>query len=156
MFRRPAATLAIVILGLASLPPGASAQQQQRQQQDIRHFNPPGATAPYSAAVRVGDVIYFSGQVGVAADGSVPTDIPAQAKLAMDRVANVARLAGVTMDDIFKCTVMMTDIGQLAAFNSVYVSYFTPGRLPARSALGAPALALKAGVEVECIARAPG
>jgi 2-iminobutanoate/2-iminopropanoate deaminase len=145
----PRGAVALALLGLAFPASG------QARQPAPTHFNPPGATAAYSAAVRVGDVLYFSGQLGMAADGSIPADIGEQAKLAMDRVANVAKLAGVTMDDVFKCTLMMTDLSQLAAVNPVYTGYFTPGMLPARSAFGVPALPLKAEIEIECLARAP-
>jgi 2-iminobutanoate/2-iminopropanoate deaminase len=52
--------------------------------------------------------------------------------------------------DVFKCTVMLTDMSKWAAFNAIYTGYFKPGRLPARSVLGAGALAAGASVEVEC------
>ncbi|MEC8494380.1 MAG: Rid family hydrolase, partial [Planctomycetota bacterium] len=58
---------------------------------------------------------------------------------------------GASMGDVVKCTVMLADISEWAAFNEIYRTYFD-GRYPARSALGANGLALGARVEVDCIA----
>jgi 2-iminobutanoate/2-iminopropanoate deaminase len=65
------------------------------------------------------------------------------------------KLAGAGLDDVFKCTVMLADMSQWARFNAVYVTYFKPDRLPARSAFGASGLAFGAGVELECMAYMP-
>jgi enamine deaminase RidA (YjgF/YER057c/UK114 family) len=54
------------------------------------------------------------------------------------------------MNDVVKCTVLLADMGKFAAFNEVYVSYFKPGRLPARTASGVSSLAVGANVEIEC------
>lgn len=115
----------------------------------------PGSKAPFSPAVRVGDLIYTSGQIGARPDGTIPPAMADQAKLAMDYVGEALALAGAGMDDVFRCTVALVDMSQWAEFNRVYVTYFKPGRLPARSAFGASGLALGAGVEVECIAYKP-
>lgn len=115
----------------------------------------PGSTAPFSPAVRAGDILYVSGQIGVAQDGTVPPAMADQAKLAMENVRGALTLAGASFADVVKCTVMLTDMRQWAEFNRVYLTYFTPGHYPARSAMGATALAFGAGVEVECIAFQP-
>jgi enamine deaminase RidA (YjgF/YER057c/UK114 family) len=70
----------------------------------------------------------------------------------MENIARVLNAAVLSFDDVFKCTVMLADMAQWAAFNEVYVSYFKPGRLPARSAFAAKSLALGAAVEMECCA----
>ena len=121
----------------------------------LEFYRTPGSRAPFSPAVRVGDVVYLSGQIGATAEGRIPEGIEAQARAAMDNLAAAAKLAGVTMDDVFKCLVMLDDMSQWGAFNRVYVSYFKPERLPARSAFGADGLALGATLEVECMALAP-
>ena len=69
----------------------------------------------------------------------------------MDNVKSAAAVAGLTMNDIFKCTVMIDDISQWGDFNKVYVTYFEKGKLPARSAFGADGLAMGAMLEVECM-----
>lgn len=120
-----------------------------------QYFSRPGSRAPFSPAVRVGDVVYASGQIGARPDGTIPPQMADQAKLAMDHVGEALALAGAGFDDVFHCTVMLADMSQWNDFNKVYVTYFKPGRLPARSAFGANGLALGAAVEVECNAYKP-
>src|SRR5258706_12649703 len=117
-------------------------------------FYPPAdPKSPYSEAVRVGDLLVVSGQLGVRP--GQPASFEEEARQALDNVAAVLGRHGAGMDDIFKCTVMLTDMSKWAAFNEIYTGYFKPGRLPARSVLGAGALAAGANVEVECWAQAP-
>lgn len=121
----------------------------------VQYHSRAGSKAPFSPAVRVGDMVYTSGQIGVRPDGTIPPDMADQAKLAMDHVGDALALAGAGFDDVFQCRVMLADMKQWPAFNAVYVTYFKPGRLPSRSAFGANGLALGAGVEVECTAYKP-
>jgi reactive intermediate/imine deaminase len=118
-------------------------------------FVPAAKTSPFSAATQVGDVLYLSGQIGVAADGTIPAGMEAQARQTMDNIAAVLKAEGRSMDDVFKCTVMLTDMSRWAEFNKIYVSYFKPERLPARSAMGVAGLVATAVMEVECMAHAP-
>ena len=69
----------------------------------------------------------------------------------MENIEATLEAHGFTMEDLVKCTVMLADISEWAAFNEVYESYFEE-RFPARSAFGANGIALGARVEVECIA----
>ena len=122
----------------------------------IEHFPAPslrGAPLPFSNAVRVGDTLYLSGQIGLRPDGTLPEGIEAQSRQAMDNIAGVLAATGAGWHDVFKCIVMIENMADWARFNAVYLTYFRPGRLPARSALGADGLALGALVEVECMAR---
>jgi 2-iminobutanoate/2-iminopropanoate deaminase len=112
-----------------------------------------GFTLPFSAAVRVGGVLYLSGQIGARADGSLPDGIEAQARQAMANVGAVLAEAGLGFGDVFHCLVMLADMAEWGAFNRVYVDYFDADRLPARSAFAASGLALGARVEIECKAR---
>lgn len=122
-----------------------------------RFFARAGSAAPFSPAVQAGDTVYLSGQIGVEADGTIPPTMAGAAKAAMENMRAALTLAGLGFDDIVKCGVMLTDMDQWKEFNAVYVTYFKPGRLPARSAWGASDLALGASVEIECIAyRAKG
>jgi reactive intermediate/imine deaminase len=123
--------------------------------QDPHFFSRPGSAAPFSPAVRAGDFVFASGQIGATRDGKIPASMAEQARLAMDNVKAALELAGVSLDDVVKCTVMMDDMKLWSEFNKVYVTYFKPGRLPARSAFGSNGLALGAGVEVECLAYKP-
>ncbi|MFN2414598.1 MAG: RidA family protein [Pyrinomonadaceae bacterium] len=106
---------------------------------------------PFSDAVRVGHMLYLSGQIGTDQTFAlVPGGMRAEAKQTMENVRRVLERHGSSMERVVKCTVMLADMADWPAFNAVYVGYFRPDRLPARSALGANGLALGARVEVEC------
>jgi len=123
----------------------------------VEHYGRPalnGQPLPFSDAVRVGDVLYLSGQIGVGADGKLPDGIEAQAKQALDNVGAVLKRAGLGYGDVFHCTAFLSDMKNWPAFNKVYVPYFPAGKLPARSAFGANGLALGALLELECQAYA--
>ena len=109
---------------------------------------------PFSSAVRVGDLLFLSGQLGNTADGKLPQGIEAQARQTMDNIGAVLKGQGLAFGDLVKCTVMLDDMADWPAFNKVYVTYFPDGKYPARSAFGADGLALGALLEVECIAHA--
>jgi reactive intermediate/imine deaminase len=114
----------------------------------------PAANLPLSDSTRVGDLLQLSGAIGNTETGIpvVAGGIPAEAAQAMGNVkASLAR-QGLGMGNVFKCTVFITDITQLGAFNNVYSTYFAKGKMPARSAIGVSALTLGAHVEVECSA----
>lgn len=130
----------------------ASAGGEQRA---IEYHAREGSRAPFSPAVRVGDVVYLSGQIGARADGSLPEGLAAQTRQTMENLEAALEFAGSGLEDVFKCTVMLDDMSQWAEFNRVYVGYFEPGRLPARSSFGADGLALGALVEIECLAHVP-
>lgn len=114
------------------------------------------AGLPFSEAVRVGDVLYLSGALGNVPGKMelVPGGIQAETRQTMANIGRVLQAHGLSFEDVFKCTVMLADMNEWAAFNRVYISYFKPDRLPARSAFGASSLALNAHVELECWAYA--
>ena len=123
----------------------------------MEHFGKPvlnGQALPFSDAVRVGDVLYLSGQIGIGPDGKLPDGIEAQTKLAMDNVGAILKRAGLGYERIFHCTAFLADMKDWPAFNRVYVGYFPGGQMPARSAFGANGLALGARLEIECQAYA--
>lgn len=125
----------------------------------MKFLNSPGAKEaklPFSQAVRVGDVVYLSGCLGNVPGKLelVPGGLEAETRQTMENIGSVLKANGLGFDDVFKCLVMMADISKWADFNKVYLEYFKPDRLPARSAFGAKALALGAQLEVECWAYA--
>jgi reactive intermediate/imine deaminase len=123
----------------------------------VEHFGKPalnGQPLPFSEAVRVGDILYLSGQIGIGPDGKLPDGIEAQTKQAMDNIGGVLKNAGLTYADVFHCTAFLADMKDWPAFNKVYVPYFPEGRRPARSAFGTSGLALGALIELECQAYA--
>ena len=119
------------------------------------YYPPANPKSPFSEAVRAGDLLIVSGQIG-AIPGQASAGIEDQAHHAMDSIAAVLARHGASLDKVVKCTVFLADMGKFAAFNDVYVSYFKPGRLPARSAVGVAALGGGAAVEVECWAYVGG
>jgi 2-iminobutanoate/2-iminopropanoate deaminase len=119
----------------------------------VEYF-PAGPGAPFSTATRVGDVLYLSGQIGVAPDGKLPEGFEAQAKQTMENVGAALKARGLGWGDVFKCTVMIDNMADWPKFNTIYVPYFPKGKLPARSAFGADGLALGALLELECMAYA--
>jgi reactive intermediate/imine deaminase len=111
---------------------------------------------PFSAAVRVGDMLYLSGQIGTDSTGGlVPGGIEPETRQTMENIRAVLEANGSSMDRVVKCLVMLADMAEWGAMNKVYVTFF-PDHLPARSAMGASGLALGARVEIECIAVAGG
>jgi 2-iminobutanoate/2-iminopropanoate deaminase len=113
-------------------------------------------TLPFSEAVVVGDTVHFSGQLGNL-PGTLklaPGGMAAEAKQTMENIKTSAEAHGLKMSDLVKCTVMLADMSEWAAFNEIYRTYFT-SKFPARSAFGANGLALGARVEVECIGVVP-
>ena len=109
---------------------------------------------PFCEAVRVGDVLYLSGQVGSPAYDPmhlVPGGVEAETRQAIENVRDVLKRAGVGLDRVFKCTVMLADIKEWEAMNRAYLAAFG-GHKPARSSFGTSGLALGARVEIECVA----
>jgi reactive intermediate/imine deaminase len=106
--------------------------------------------------VRVGDTLYLSGQLGIVPGSMklVPGGVAAETQQTLENIRATLEAHGLTMRDVVKCTVMLADIADWAAFNEVYKRHFA-APYPARSALGANGLALGARVEVECIAAFP-
>lgn len=112
-----------------------------------------GESLPFSDAVRVGNMLYLSGQIGV--DDKlqlVPGGIKAETKATMENIRAILERAGSSLDNVVKCTCMLADMSEWPAMNEVYATFFKKERLPARSALGANGLALGARVEIECLA----
>lgn len=109
---------------------------------------------PFSEAVRVGNTLYLSGQIGITPGKMqlVPGGIREEARQTMQNIKSTLEAHGYSMSQLVKCTVMLADMSEWGTFNEVYKTFFTSGRYPARSALGANGLALGARVEVECIA----
>ena len=121
---------------------------------DVEYYPFPVKTSlPFSAAVRVGNMLYLSGQMGTNDAGNqlVPGGIQAETRQTLANMKAILERHGSSLDRVVKCTVMMADMGEWPAMNSVYVQHF-PLHLPARSAFGASALALGGRVEIECIA----
>jgi len=113
----------------------------------------PDLQLPFSEAVRVGHMLYLSGQLGYDRETAklVEGGIAAETKKTLENIKATLEKHGSSMAEVVKCTVFLADINEWAAMNEVYVTYF-PSNPPARSALGSSGLALGARTEIECIA----
>jgi reactive intermediate/imine deaminase len=108
---------------------------------------------PFSSAVRVGNLLYLSGQIGTLPGSRelAGGGIAAETRQTMENIKQVLEYSGSSLDQVVKCTVFLLNIGDYAAMNEVYASFFENDP-PARSTLAASGLALGAQVEIECIA----
>lgn len=146
-----------IVVVLSSLALFANAHAAQPEPPEF--LNSPQAQQrglPFSEAVRAGDFLFLSGQIGderqsgkLAAGGIKP-----EARQALQHLSSVLEQHGASLRDVVKCTVFLADIAEWPAFNEVYREFFKPP-FPARSALAASGLAMNARVEVECIAYTP-
>jgi 2-iminobutanoate/2-iminopropanoate deaminase len=122
----------------------------------IEHINlTPTSPLPFSSAVRAGDLLFLSGQIGTAMEEGTPKlvagGIDAETRQTLENIKAVLEKSGSSLDHVVSCTVMMADMAEWPAMNKVYATYF-PGPKPARAAFGATGLALGARVEIACIA----
>jgi reactive intermediate/imine deaminase len=109
---------------------------------------------PFSAAVRVGPMIYLSGQLGTDSTGHVVAGgIGPETAQALTNIRALLAAQGSGMDQVVKCTAMLADMAEWPTMNAEYARHF-PAGFPARSAFGATGLALGARVELECMALA--
>jgi 2-iminobutanoate/2-iminopropanoate deaminase len=119
-------------------------------------INPPNARpgGVLSSAVRVGDLVFLSGALGTKPGGGGLADggIEGQTRQALENVKASAALAGVTMADIAKCSVFLTDVANFQRMNGVYKEFF-PTEPPARTTVGVAGLVVPGAlIEIECIA----
>ena len=134
-----------------ALLPTAALQAQARGAAE--YYPMPGNRGlPFSEAVRAGNLLFLSGQLGTGADDKlVPGGIQPETRQALENIRAVLERHGSSLDRVIKCTAMLADMKEWASMNEVYVTFF-PKHLPARSAFGTTGLALGARMELECIA----
>lgn len=141
--RRPLAVLAV--LTLVAVP--AAAQTAEREAIGR-------STATLTEAIRVGNMVYASGQLGMRRDAP-DQSIGAQTRAALENVKRVLELAGTTMEHAVRCTVFLTEAADFQGMNAVYREFW-PTLPPARSTVVVKALVVPgAVVEIECMAVMP-
>ncbi|KAA1247174.1 RidA family protein [Aquimarina sp. RZ0] len=113
---------------------------------------PKKAKAPFSDIVQVGNLYFLSGQVGMnhTTRKLVEGGIVAETKQTLDNIKEVLKQHNMDMNDVVKCTVILADIQDFSAFNTVYKTYFP--KKPARTTFAAKGLAVGAKIEIECVA----
>ena len=116
----------------------------------------PAAIGPYAQAVRVGDLVYTSGQVALdpVTGELIPGGITEQTERVCENLRAVLNEAHLNLTHVVKTTVFLKDMADFGAMNEVYGRYFAPQDTvpPARSTVGVAALPKNALVEIECIA----
>jgi 2-iminobutanoate/2-iminopropanoate deaminase len=117
----------------------------------------PKAVGPYSQAVAVGGMLFCSGQIPLLpSTGALIEDgVTAQTTQVLDNLGAVLRANKMTFSNVVKTTVFLIDLGEFAAMNDVYATFF-PSHQPARSTIQVSALPKGARVEIEAIAVADG
>ena len=115
--------------------------------------NAPAAIGPYSQAIKVGNLVFISGQIPIIpATGEILRgDIKLQTKQVLENLKNILDAAGSCIDNVVKTTVFMKDLNDYTAINDVYKEFFTD-KPPARAAVQAARLPRDVGVEIEAIA----
>lgn len=123
--------------------------------QIIRTDNAPGAIGPYNQGVRAGGFLFTAGQIPLDPKTMevVGTTAAEQARQALVNARGIVEAAGLTMGDVVKATVFIRDMGQFAAINEVYATFF-PGEPPARSVVEVSRLPKDVLVEIELVAYA--
>lgn len=111
----------------------------------------PAAIGPYSQAIDLGELIYTSGQIPVAPDGSISEDISEQTRQALENLKAVVEAAGSSFEKVVKTTVFITDMAQFGAINAVYAEFFSEP-YPARSCVQVAALPKGVSIEIEAVA----
>jgi reactive intermediate/imine deaminase len=143
----------LVLLVAAALACGCEVHVDQAAA--VEYLQAPGTSdlgLPFSSAVRVDNMLYLSGAIGVVpgtldlAEGG----IQGETRQTMENIKQTLETFGSSLSRVVKCTVFLADMAEWGAMNEVYRTYFE--NPPARSALGASGLALDARVEIECIA----
>lgn len=152
--RHPATTAALCLVAFTLAACGPAPVEPEPS--SVEFLDAPGTEdlgLPFSEAVRVGDMLYLSGQVGnhPGTWELVPGGISEETRQTLDNIGAVLDRHGSSYDRVVKCTVFLADIAEWPAMNEVYRGYFMDSP-PARSAMAAAGLALDARVEIECIA----
>jgi len=149
------------VVAVALLAPVLACQQERAPAsgQEVEYLMSTATSEmglPFSDAVRVGNILYLSGQIGNVPGTLelVPGGIGEETRQTLENIRTILERHGSSLDHVVKCTIMIADMSEWPAMNEVYRTFFTE-HLPARSALGANGLALNASVEIECFATVP-
>ena len=126
------------------------------EKQVIRSEGAPAPVGPYSQAVRIGNLVFVSGQIPIdpAARQVVATDIQGQTHQVLENAKAILGAAGTSLDNVLKTTCLLKDLNDFRAFNEVYATYFTSNP-PARTTAQVARLPGDALVEVDFIAFVP-
>jgi 2-iminobutanoate/2-iminopropanoate deaminase len=119
----------------------------------IRSDKAPKAIGPYSVAIRTGDLIFTSGQLGLdpTTGNLVPGGIEAETRQALTNISNVLAEAGSELESVVKTTVFLKDMAEFSKMNTIYAEFFKDNP-PARSTVQVAALPRNGTIEIEAVA----
>ena len=151
-------TMILAVLSLAGCAESvgsSNAGKETAGSSDVEWLNPPGTDTtnrPYSTAVRVDNMLYLSGALGIVPGTRALAEggIQGETRQTLENISASLDMFGSSMDRVVKCTVYLADIAEWGAMNEVYITFF-PNK-PARSAVGNIGLGLDARIEIECMA----
>ncbi|WP_100500776.1 RidA family protein [Geodermatophilus chilensis] len=109
-------------------------------------------TAPYSSAVRFGDLVWTSGQLPIDADGNTPADFGEQVELAIDNLEAILNESGASLATILKVSIFVTDIDDLPILNDVYRRRVNSAGAPARTTVQIVAFRGASRIEIDAVA----
>lgn len=122
------------------------------QKEIISTAKAPAAIGPYSQGVKIGDLIFTSGQLPVNSEtGEMPSDIKEATKQSLENIKVILEEAGSSLDKVIKVVVFIKDMNDFAKVNEVYGTYFTENP-PARSCIEVARLPKDAAIEIEAVA----
>ena len=114
--------------------------------------NAPAAIGPYSQGLKVGDLVFVSGQIPVNPEtGAMAETVEEQARQSLTNLGNILKEAGLDYSNVVKTVVFLSDLNDFAAVNAVYETFFT-APFPARSCVQVAGIPKGAKLEIECIA----
>ncbi len=112
----------------------------------------PAAIGPYSQAIKVGDMVFTSGQIALTPEGEfLDGSVEVQAKQVLKNLSEVLKEAGSSMDRVVKTTIFLADMDDFAAINEIYAQAFGDHK-PARSTVAVKTLPKNALIEIEAVA----
>jgi 2-iminobutanoate/2-iminopropanoate deaminase len=119
-----------------------------------QYFTDEKVIGPYTPVVKVGNLIYVSGQIAMKPGTTefAGDDIEAQVRQVMENIKSQLARAGATMNEVVQCTVYLRDMKDYAKMNQLYGSYFTAGRAPTRTTVEVSNLPRNAKVEITAVA----
>ncbi len=147
---KPFRYVILIFLWVAYMVP--SNAQEKTELIFHQSHEPKKENAPFSDAVQAGNLYFLAGQIGM--DHSTRTlvsgGIQAETQQAIQNISEVLAQHGMTLDNVVKCTVILANIEDFAAFNEIYTQYFT--QKPARTTFAAKDLAANGQIEIDVIA----
>lgn len=121
----------------------------------IQTAQAPKAVGPYSQAVRVGNLVFTAGQIGIDPEtGQLQDSLAAQTRQALQNIAAILEAAGTNLQHVVKTTIYLTDLSAFGEVNAIYGEFF-PQDPPARTTVQVAALPLGAQIEIEAVAVVP-